>query len=255
MSESLRNDGRIWVPKNAEDAKLVREGKLKPNDITNFQTMDGKLHVTYFIERYKKLTVDDEEMLWPSTFPPYSNVWIDETDKEVIGLPFITRSATYTTIYSTTRSAANKLAPDAAGDTYIDGTSGMTKKILRQAKRHCEIDGSNLSNLFFVGNPVQRDALLALYDNAQRLVPTSSRFGFEGLPEFDGIPFFSDKDCPAGSVFLVDQSHHRVGVWIAPTVEMLGKRSDAEEGFVKTYFAVYNTAPRRMVEIHSLPTA
>jgi succinate dehydrogenase / fumarate reductase flavoprotein subunit len=34
MSESLRNDGRIWVPKNAEDAKLVREGKLKPNDIT-----------------------------------------------------------------------------------------------------------------------------------------------------------------------------------------------------------------------------
>jgi succinate dehydrogenase / fumarate reductase, flavoprotein subunit len=33
MSESLRNDGRIWVPKNAEDAKAVREGKLKPNDI------------------------------------------------------------------------------------------------------------------------------------------------------------------------------------------------------------------------------
>ncbi len=34
MSESLRNDGRIWVPKNVEDAKLVREGKLNPNDIT-----------------------------------------------------------------------------------------------------------------------------------------------------------------------------------------------------------------------------
>jgi succinate dehydrogenase / fumarate reductase, flavoprotein subunit len=33
MSESLRNDGRIWVPKNLEDAKAVREGKLKPNDI------------------------------------------------------------------------------------------------------------------------------------------------------------------------------------------------------------------------------
>jgi succinate dehydrogenase / fumarate reductase flavoprotein subunit len=34
MSESLRNDGRIWVPKNLEDAKAVREGKLKPNDIS-----------------------------------------------------------------------------------------------------------------------------------------------------------------------------------------------------------------------------
>ena len=33
MSESLRNDGRIWVPKNIEDARSIREGKLKPTDI------------------------------------------------------------------------------------------------------------------------------------------------------------------------------------------------------------------------------
>ena len=33
MSESLRNDGRIWVPKNIEDAKAIREGRLKPIDI------------------------------------------------------------------------------------------------------------------------------------------------------------------------------------------------------------------------------
>ena len=33
MSESLRNDGRVWVPKKLEDAKAVREGKLKPTDI------------------------------------------------------------------------------------------------------------------------------------------------------------------------------------------------------------------------------
>ena len=30
MSESLRNDGRIWVPAKLEDAKAIREGKLKP---------------------------------------------------------------------------------------------------------------------------------------------------------------------------------------------------------------------------------
>jgi succinate dehydrogenase / fumarate reductase flavoprotein subunit len=33
MSESLRNDGRIWVPKELEDAKAIREGKLKPVDL------------------------------------------------------------------------------------------------------------------------------------------------------------------------------------------------------------------------------
>jgi len=33
MSESLRNDGRIWVPKKLEDAQAIREGKLKPTDL------------------------------------------------------------------------------------------------------------------------------------------------------------------------------------------------------------------------------
>lgn len=30
MSESLRNDGRIWVPKNKEDAEKIQKGELKP---------------------------------------------------------------------------------------------------------------------------------------------------------------------------------------------------------------------------------
>ncbi len=33
MSESLRNDGRIWVPAHKEDAEAVRQGSLKPVDI------------------------------------------------------------------------------------------------------------------------------------------------------------------------------------------------------------------------------
>ncbi|MDR0825529.1 MAG: fumarate reductase/succinate dehydrogenase flavoprotein subunit [Prevotella sp.] len=33
MSESLRNDGRIWVPKKKEDAEAIRAGKLKPIQI------------------------------------------------------------------------------------------------------------------------------------------------------------------------------------------------------------------------------
>jgi succinate dehydrogenase / fumarate reductase flavoprotein subunit len=31
MSESLRNDGRIWVPAKLEDAQAIREGKKEAN--------------------------------------------------------------------------------------------------------------------------------------------------------------------------------------------------------------------------------
>ncbi len=34
MSESLRNDGRIWAPKSQKVAKQIREGTLNPNDVS-----------------------------------------------------------------------------------------------------------------------------------------------------------------------------------------------------------------------------
>lgn len=44
MSESLRNDGRIWVPKKKEDAQAIRAGKMKPTEI-NEEDRD------YYLER------------------------------------------------------------------------------------------------------------------------------------------------------------------------------------------------------------
>ncbi|MBT8271256.1 MAG: fumarate reductase/succinate dehydrogenase flavoprotein subunit, partial [Bacteroidia bacterium] len=44
MSESLRNDGRIWVPKKKEDAQAIRDGKLKPTELKE-EDRD------YFLER------------------------------------------------------------------------------------------------------------------------------------------------------------------------------------------------------------
>ena len=44
MSESLRNSGRIWVPKKKEDAEAIREGRLKPTQIAE----DDR---DYFLER------------------------------------------------------------------------------------------------------------------------------------------------------------------------------------------------------------
>ena len=44
MSESLRNSGRIWVPKKKEDAEAIRAGKMKPTQIAE----DDR---DYFLER------------------------------------------------------------------------------------------------------------------------------------------------------------------------------------------------------------
>ena len=44
MSESLRNDGRIWVPKNIEDSVAIREGKKKPTDLSEEER-------DYYLER------------------------------------------------------------------------------------------------------------------------------------------------------------------------------------------------------------
>ena len=44
MSESLRNSGRIWVPKKKEDAEAIRAGQLKPTQISE-EDRD------YFLER------------------------------------------------------------------------------------------------------------------------------------------------------------------------------------------------------------
>ncbi len=44
MSESLRNDGRVWVPKRQEDAEKIRKGQMKPTDLKE-EDRD------YFLER------------------------------------------------------------------------------------------------------------------------------------------------------------------------------------------------------------
>lgn len=176
-----------------------------------------------------------------------------ETGAKVIGLKYLSDSAGNTSLYGVTRSAANKLAPDAAADTYINGSSAaVTKAQLRQSIRQIVTDGGNLRNIIFVANPVQNDKIKELYDSAQQLIPTSSRFGFEGQIEFEGVPVFVDVDCPTTSIFAIDLDAFKVAMWVPPTVEMLGKRNDSTEGFIKSYFATYSTAPRRVVEIYAL---
>jgi len=175
-----------------------------------------------------------------------------ETAAGVIGLEYITDSAGNTSLYSLVRSAANKLAPDSASDTYINQESHVISMTnLRAAKRQAVLEGANKANLIWVTSPVQADMLRSKFDDQRRLLSSKDTdFGFTTDLFPDGIPVFEDKDCNTDDWFLVDLETHRVGLWVPPTLEKLGKNADSSDAFIKTYLATYNRAPRRMVQIY-----
>jgi len=175
-----------------------------------------------------------------------------ETGAQPIGFEYITDSAGNTSLYGYTRSAhVGFLNPTSAGDTYINGNSAdVSIGNLRAAKRQAIKLGADKNNLFFVCDHIQGDKFRGIYDAIQRVAPTSSRFGFEGMLEIDGIPIFEDKDCNDDDWFLIDGATHRLAIWVPPTLEMLGKDSDADKGFIKMYWCAYNLHPIRMVQIY-----
>ena len=180
-----------------------------------------------------------------------------ETAAAIIGFEYIADSAGNTSLYNLTRSAANKLAPDAAGDTYIDGNATIvTMGNLRKAKRQAVKEGANKRNIVYFTSDVQADLLRGKFDDSRRMLKaTDTDFGFSTDLFVDGIPVFEDKDCNDDDWFLVDLETHRVGMWIPPTIERLGKSADSEDAFVKMYFATYNRAPRRLVQIYNNATS
>jgi succinate dehydrogenase / fumarate reductase flavoprotein subunit len=64
MSESLRNDGRIWVPKKKEDAVAIQQGKKKGVDLAEADR-------DYYLERRYPLSVTSFRAMWPAV-PPRS---------------------------------------------------------------------------------------------------------------------------------------------------------------------------------------
>ena len=180
-----------------------------------------------------------------------------ETAGAVIGFEYITDSAGNTSLYNLTRSAANKLAPDSAGDTYINGSSAIISMgNLRAAIRQAVLEAADKSNLVFITNPVQADLLRGKFDDSRRMLTArDTDFGFSTDLFVDGVPVFEDKDCNSDDWFLVDLETHRVALWVPPTIERLGKSADSEDAFIKMYLATYNRAPRRMVQIYGNATS
>lgn len=180
-----------------------------------------------------------------------------ETASAVIGFEYITDSAANTSLYNLTRSTTNKLAPDAAGDTYINqGSTIISMTNMRAAIRQGVIEGADKNRLVFITNPTQANLLRGKFDDSRRMLTArNTDFGFSTDLWVDGVPVFEDKDCNTDDWWLVDLETHRIAIWIPPTIERLGKSADSEDAFIKTYLAIYNRAPRRMVQIYGCATS
>jgi|GEM_PF-5299960 len=73
----------LFICSCATNVVLFENGKRQPNHVVNLQTVDQKLHLTYFIESQKKVVVGDEYMYWPSTFEPHENTWLNDEDEKI----------------------------------------------------------------------------------------------------------------------------------------------------------------------------
>jgi len=180
-----------------------------------------------------------------------------ETDAECLGFEYVSDSAGNTTLYSLTRSTTNLLNPDAAGDTYIDQDSAtISMGNMRAAVRQAVVEGADKSNLVWITHHTQGDMMRGKFDDARRMLTSKNTdFGFSTDLFVDGVPIFEDKDCNTDDWWLIDTETHRVAIWVPPTIERLGKTADSEDAFIKTYFATYNRAPRRLVQIYGCATS
>ena len=74
MSESLRNDGRIWVPKKIEDVKALRSGAKKPSDVI-------KQRYGNLFDMYEEITdvnpYEQPMQIFPAVHYTMGGIWVD----------------------------------------------------------------------------------------------------------------------------------------------------------------------------------
>lgn len=181
-----------------------------------------------------------------------------DSGTKVIGLEAVADSAGNTTLYGITRSAANRLAPASASDTYNAVGGALTTALVRGALTKVETEGAARGNLMIITSPTQRDKLLELDKGLIRYMgdPATAHLGF-GLTSgavqftFDGIPVCVDSQAPTDALWVVDRESYYLVVSRAPQMTGLAKIGAAEDAYVNIYIAAVYEQPRR---IHQLDT-
>ena len=161
-------------------------------------------------------------------------------------------------LYGKTVTTAGYTTLAAAG---VDDMSSanITLKKMRAMATACVKNGAMRDNLVYITSHAQKDFILALIQDIQRIVPTSARVGFTGVPEIDGIPIYADKDLDAASMtddlFLIDTTHTKIAIKKPPTYQEFSLVALERRGIIWMMWQLYSDAPNHNYHIYGLATS
>ena len=123
-----------------------------------------------------------------------------------VGLIGVADSATYTSMYGKTRSAANRLLDGTVGNTYITAAAPISVSVVRLGYEKVLAHGSAINSLVIVAHPTQVRRLFDTEDAGIRHSPLTMNaappgFGFSRtmVPHLDGIPIIRDYRCESSA--------------------------------------------------------
>ena len=245
------------------DTSILKNYAGKINLQTPLKIARRGVSVTDFILRYSARSLGDlfqleldlqmKEMLNDVNAALFAEV-ADGTGLSPLGLEAVADSAGNTTLYGLTRSTANRLSPDAAGDTYTAVGGALTEALMRAKITNLETEGVRFGDIAIVTSPGVRDFLFNLLDGNRRFNTAEATFGFNraNVPSYDGIPIIVDSDCNSDAMYFIDTSSDVIVVGMEPRIIELAKVGAATEAYVQMDFAHVYKQPRRIGMLDTL---
>lgn len=190
--------------------------------------------------------------------------------KGFVGLLGVADSATYTSLYGKTRSAANRLLDATTANTYVSTAEAISVSVIRSGYEKVLAQGSDLSSLAIVIHPTQMRRLWDTEDSAIRnniltMAGAPPSFGFNRavVPHLDGIPMIRDYRCESSAAAadcfgVVDLSPSKGFVLVVSKplgVRGLAKVGTSESAYVSFWGAAVYKAPRNVFMHDSLTTS
>lgn len=245
------------------DVNVIKNFSNKVNLQTPIKIARRGVSVSDFINRYSARSLPDlfqleldlqmKEMMKDVNAALFAEV-ADGTGNAPLGLEAVADSAGNTTLYGLTRSTANRLAPDSAGDTYLAVGGAITEAAMRTKISYLESAGVPKGNIVIVASPTTRDLLFNLLDGQRQFITTEAAFGFNRMkvPVYDGIPIVVDSDCNSDAIYFIDTDSDVIVVGMAPQIVSLAKVGAGTEAYVQMDFAHVYKEPRKIGMLDTL---